>query len=423
MQGRLKPVLIGVAGAVSALAYGALLRSPSLPVFFGCIGLAALAYLFVYSFLRNEPIPRSCRLQLVAWAMLFRIIGFAGAPLYEDDFYRYLWDGRTFAVQGTPYGQAPSASFGGELPEKFADILGRINYPDIATIYGPVCELVFLVAYWISPGELWALKLLLLLADATLLWMLWRVAGSKANWMLYAWSPLVIKEVAFTAHSDIIVAAFLLGSFCSLQRGRPKTAGGLLACAVAAKITALLFVPILLWKRRAEAGAFVIVLCCLYVPFLVHGATEYSGLKAFAATWEFNSFGFGLLRWLVGWDAAKFLSGVLFAAAYILYLWKWRDISHATVLLGIFFLLSPVVNPWYLLIFVPFAALEPAAWSVAATLTIILAYATGSTLQNSGLGPFDHPSWVRPLEVIPVLFLAGSEWVRFVKRRAKAAVA
>ncbi|MGR8929615.1 MAG: hypothetical protein ACU836_03165 [Gammaproteobacteria bacterium] len=38
------------------------------------------------------------------WATVFRLIGCWGNPIFEDDFFRYLWDGYRFAADGTPYG-------------------------------------------------------------------------------------------------------------------------------------------------------------------------------------------------------------------------------------------------------------------------------------------------------------------------------
>src|SRR3954468_23469172 len=110
--------MVAAAGFLSAAAYTLLAwvshsAGPvPLRIFFLCLGLAAAASLFVFTAYRNAALTRSLKYQLLAWAILFRIIGFAGAPIYEDDFYRYLWDGRTFATTGTPYGQPPSGSFG-----------------------------------------------------------------------------------------------------------------------------------------------------------------------------------------------------------------------------------------------------------------------------------------------------------------------
>ncbi len=164
---------------------------------------------------------------IVVGAILFRAIGFVGAPIYENDYFRYLWDGRTFAVTGSPYGKAPAESFGDDtLAAPFPEILSQINYPDIPTIYGPVTELSFLLAYYVSPGALWPLKLFYIAADLATLWLLANLMPFSRNLLLYAWSPLLIKEVAFTAHPDVLAAACMVAAALALQSGR-NIAGGL----------------------------------------------------------------------------------------------------------------------------------------------------------------------------------------------------
>ena len=64
--------------------------------------------------------------------------------------------------------------------------------------------------------------------------------------LLYAWSPLIIKEFAFTAHPDVLGALFLMAAYLGYQRGYFLRAGALLALAMGVKLFALLMVPLLL---------------------------------------------------------------------------------------------------------------------------------------------------------------------------------
>jgi hypothetical protein len=67
-------------------------------------------------------------------------------------------------------------------------------------------------------------------------------------------------------------------------------------------------------------------------------------------------------------------------------------------------LLSPVVNAWYLLWLAPWAALRPATWHFGAMVAVSLAYLTTGVLGLPAAGVYDHPAWLRPLEVM--VFLA-----------------
>jgi hypothetical protein len=78
---------------------------------------------------------------------------------------------------------------------------------------------------------------------------------------------------------------------------------------------------------------------------------------------------------------------------------------------------SPVINPWYLLWLLPFAAIFPSAWAWTASVAILLAYVTGLNLNDFGMQPFHQPMWVRPLEFGLILTALATDWFRI--RRSK----
>jgi len=69
---------------------------------------------------------------------LLRLISLIGEPLFEDDYYRYMWDGYQTATTNDPYTLAPEFFFDEDVPEIFEPILSLINYPNVETVYGPV---------------------------------------------------------------------------------------------------------------------------------------------------------------------------------------------------------------------------------------------------------------------------------------------
>ena len=50
-----------------------------------------------------------------------------------------------------------------------------------------------------------------------------------------------------------------------------------------------------------------------------------------------------------------------------------------------------------------FAVLRPSFWAFVAMGAVSLSYIHGLTLPASGLSAYEHPVWVRPLEVVCVL--------------------
>ena len=66
--------------------------------------------------------------------------------------------------------------------------------------------------------------------------------------------------------------------------------------------------------------------------------------------------------------------------------------------MGALFLLSPVVNPWYVLWLLPFVVLRPSCWGIVAPAAVSLSYIHGHNLGDEKLLGYAHPVWVRPLE-------------------------
>ena len=141
--------------------------------------------------------------QVFFWCILIRVIAVCGEPLYEDDYYRYLWDGRQTVETGSPYSSPPSAAFDSEDDPLWSDVLDNINYPDLPTLYGPLNQYVFALAYIVAPGEVLALQIFSACIDLLIIFLLARMALLAAV-VLYGFSPLIIKEFAMTAHTDVI---------------------------------------------------------------------------------------------------------------------------------------------------------------------------------------------------------------------------
>jgi alpha-1,6-mannosyltransferase len=407
------------AGTLSAAAWGLLAYAsrqsnpPSIVFFLAVLAVVSAAGFGVFWIFAKQELPPAALTAVIGFGLLFRLIGFLGQPLYEDDFYRYLWDGRSIALTGNPYQHPPADSFGQtELPPKFDEILSRINYPEIPTIYGPVCQLAFLLSYWISPGDLWPLKLIFLAADLGTLVLLFRLLGPSPALVIYAWSPLVIKEIAFTAHTDALAAAFVMAGVLLAHRKRDMAAATALGLAVAARSFTIILVPLLLWERWRALAVSILVAAALYAPFVVTGASGGGSMKTFATQWEFNSFAYGMLKNFIGPAPALIACFVLFGAFYV---WFLKNSDDYSLLLGVFFLLSPVVNAWYLVLLVPFVAIRPSAWGMAAVTVVLVSYATGANLRLANFGGYDHPWWVRAVEIIPILMALA--WDKRIWRR------
>ena len=406
---------VDAAGLWCLLGYAALAflarqpGEPALPAFFLLVawtGLPAFA-LYLYLRRRGEPLPRG---RMFLWAAAFRLCGLAGGPFYEDDFYRYLWDGYRFAASGSPYGAPPEAFFADPgVPEALQRVLDGVGYPELPTIYAPTAQLVFLLGYLLQPGGVAALQAILIVFDLATVALLLRLAPA-GNVMLYAWCPLVVKEIAFTAHPDGVGVCLLLAAVVLARERRWRGAAVCLGLAAGAKIFALVLAPLVLAGAKVRHWLlFGAASAALYAPFVLSGGAEFEALQVFAREWEFNAALFALFAAVSDRGAAKLALGLAYGA-----FWAWcfvrylrsgppRAVPRGDWLYGALLAASPVINPWYLLWLLPFAAVFPGVWAWTASAVVLLGYVTGLNLNDYALQPYQQPAWARLLEFGSIL--------------------
>jgi hypothetical protein len=288
---------------------------------------------------------------------------------------------------------------------------------------------------------LWPLKLLLLAADLLTLALLLRLVPRR-HALLYAWCPLLIQETAFSAHPDSLWVLFMVAGLHALTM---KSSVRLAVCcglALATKFFAVIILPFLLarvaWKHRLLA---LLVAIATYLPFWLQGsAGDFAGLARMAGDWEFNATIYAWLgRWL-GTSRAKVLTLTTFTAIWLAMFWRWassncgegapktacgeaphlRLLPRGDVIFGVFFLLSPVVNPWYLLALLPFVVLQPSAWGVGALVVVTLSYVHGLNMREPSLAAYEQPGWV-PLSEFGVVALLLVALVVGRRRRLRSA--
>ena len=364
---------------------------------------------------------------LIGFAILFRIIGGLTFPILEDDFYRYLWDARMTIQEGSPYSIPPSDFFGNSaIGEQFESILDGINYPFVETIYGPTCQWLFALAYMISPGEIWPLKLLLGLADLGAILILLKLA-KPTSVLLYAWSPLIIKEFVITAHPDVLGVTLILLALLMLNKRHFIFAGICMGLACGVKIFAILLLPFLLRFEWKAWLAFLITVILVAIPFGLREAWLPDGLSTMGGNWIFNAplyliAGHTISDW-VSLTAIKLtlIGGLGIACAYYLFIYLKKGanvVAHqelrGDLLYAGLFLCSPALNPWYLIWLLPFAVFRPSAWAWLISVTVLLSYASGINLTNSTLEPYEHWGSTLVIEFLPPLIIAI--WFALQKR-------
>ncbi len=390
--------------------------------FLGGYWVIAAVVLLYWFYLHTNDITISYG-AVVFWAVVFRLVGMAGSPILEDDFYRYLLDGCLFLSTGSPYGIAPESLFQvNALSTECKDALTWVNNPDLPTIYGPFLQYVFAFSHIVSPANINLLQFILVLFDIGVIIILCRFAPAK-NVLLYAWNPLILKEIAFTAHPDIIGVFFLMAAFTARYHQKSALAAVFIALSCASKIFAILALPYFLYRQKFRCWVLIAtIIGLLYLPFLIQGYTDMFVTGIFAGRWQFNATMFQLFGIFLPDLTARLVCLSLFIGWWSYYFIHYHatrpltEIPRGDWIFGMFFLLSPVANPWYMIWLLPFAVLRPTCWAWILSVVISLSYITGLNLIESSLNAYEIAEWAFALEVAAIGFALSYDYRNTAKR-------
>lgn len=424
MVTRLPGWTVHVAGAVALAGYGLLARAASQPEARGWLGLALVIgwlAVAVAAWSAEDNSPRR-RFMVVGWAILFRLVGLGTTPSWEDDYYRYLWDGYQTVTTGNPYAAPPLEFFGREdvAPAAVAAALDGINHPELPTIYGPGAQAGFAVAALVRPGNLLVLKLGLVLAELAGWWALGRRLGWR-GWVLVWWCPLAVTEIAFVAHVDALGVASVAAAVGLAASERWRRAAVLAGGAVLVKAFGWVLAPFLVVRGGWRAGVMMgAVALAGYSVFLGQGsAAEWPAVQAMSARFEYNSTGYAVMAALVPEPASRRVALALALALAGVTWCRWVRSAGApwegaaAAALGWGFLFAPVMNPWYALWLLPLLAVRPTPWGIGVLLAVPLAYVRGWGSAGGATVDYTHAVWVRPTEVALVLVVIGvAAWWR-----------
>ena len=421
------------------------------------LGVAGALYLVSVACVRRIQVTKHLLLWAVGLGIALRAILFYSTPICETDFYRYMWDGAVLAQGYNPYAYSQNEIIeedeSGDVPDELkelalqsGDVIYRVNHPDLGTIYPPVTEAVFAVAYFILPWNINSLRFVFFIFDGIsiflLIQLLRRLNLSPLYVVIYWWNPILLKEVYNSAHMDVILVPLLLGTIILVLDGKYLRAAVFLALATATKVWPIIllpvmFRPLLSLPRKLVAALliFAIVLCVLLVPVL--GAKRLggdSGILAYSERWEMNDSLYMVFEWsakkssmLLGHEptrneeriAGRVLMLVVLAGIIMkLALKKTEDNDDFCRRLmwcaAALFLLSPTQFPWYYIWLLPFLVLTPRYSLLMLSVTLPLYYLRFYFKSRGEVKIFDDGIvW---LEFAPVLFMLLIEYYMYNRK-------
>ena len=178
-------------------------------------------------------------------AIVFRCLMLWSEPIQEIDIYRYLWDGAVAHSGASPFEYSPAEIYEAatrpgmpgisqnsvdpdfqkvvrlaQSQESLQEIISRIGYAEIRTVYPPISQLVFATVHSLTPENatvetrvnymrFWLM--VLELGTTLLVVMLLRCTELPDGWaVLHGWCPLLIKETANSGHLDAIAVFFMV---------------------------------------------------------------------------------------------------------------------------------------------------------------------------------------------------------------------
>jgi alpha-1,6-mannosyltransferase len=414
--------LIGSAGA-SALLYIEAFRLGNLlkhVVAFEIIALALLALsLIAFAAARKTTVfDRRLLIVIIGAAAVFRLIFVVNPPTLSDDIYRYAWDGRVQLAGLSPFTHTPlDPALKHFKSPGVSRLKGNVG---VVAVYQPAAQVLFFATAPAGDKSIYAIKTVLALLDIGTIWLIFGILKllkrRPAPAIIYAWSPLIVFEIAGSGHIDGLATFLVVVAVYLAVKGVKYGAGVCGGLALATKLYPGVILAALTTKARdikplAGAGA---ALAVVYIPYMIWGGsvTLVGKTIAGASVAGGPSFNQGLkaaVIWLCGGSGpavdnayAILAASTLIAAAG--YFWTQmkspRGIVRAAFwLTTLLIVLLPYSVPWYFALILPFAVIEE-SWAVIYLAgTVLLAY-----LFYSG-SSWGMPAWVQPVEYLPFFTL------------------
>jgi hypothetical protein len=342
---------------------------------------------------------------IILSALLLRVVVLPCSPSLSEDFYRYIWDGRTQASGLSPYTYPPEAA---ELQFLRNDDYAHINHKDVGTPYPPFAETLFHLFSRISSNHgvfkagIVSFDFLLIFV---LLFLFRRKNLSPAFLVLYAWHPLPIVEFAGNAHVDIIAISLMMLAYYYVQNSEKVLAGAFLAAATLTKYVPLLALPWIVKKGNWKVFLSFVISCVLIaLPFYFKETNMFGGLFLFYKKWRFNDSLFGLLYVTLGGAEPARICGAIFTAAMVIFCFVKSYSIYRSFLYcyGTMLLFSPVVHPWYVCWLIPVLAFYPSKPWLFFSGWIAISYLIRYLFPT---GEWHEPLWLRLLVYLPLFLL------------------
>lgn len=338
---------------------------------------------------------------IIIFSIIFRIILISLKPTLSHDMMRFLWDGRLIFHGINPYLYTPESS---EL-DALKDVAYFIDYEfkHTLTVYPPIAQFIFGVAYFFTDGNPFGIKLLTTIFDLmnifvlTLLMKNVNPENLLSGIMIYAWSPILIIESTGNGHIEPIPIFFILLSLLLLVRSRISLSSVSYSGACLSKLFPIILLPIFFIhlrnfsrrKIKKFLAWFILTSSIVLIPILLSsGFNLLHQIFWYSQNIIYNSSLYRIIELIFPFHSTVNIARIVTYSAFIvtgfLFLRKKNLMSFiefaegCLILFGLFLLFAPAVFQWYLIWLLPFVAIlginrKNIGWFYF-TVAVILAY-------------------------------------------------
>ncbi|EPG74834.1 putative membrane protein [Leptospira fainei serovar Hurstbridge str. BUT 6] len=396
------------------LAYFPLYHSRS--DFWHLIILFAFSLLSYYIFIIYSKITAIGESFGLTAGILLRLFFVFLPPVLSEDVYRFLWDGFLDIHLLSPYANLPQelkVSFlSSEESALGTELLERMNSSRFYSVYPPVLQVFFSASAWsmkefqsIWVGIIFWKGILFCFELAVLrLLLTFRKEGENPNFLKYWLHPLVVLEGAGSGHPEPILIFFLLFAMLAWKRNKRLETGLAYTAAVFTKVIPLLMLPLILFRigkdRRYSKKSLSFLILLIPVLLLSAWAIDSinlletiekqwkNGIGVYFKLFEYHGGLYYLWKYALSFSWYPYSAGrhlaVLGSAAIIVYSFRQsrriadvKFIASTWVsLLGIYYLFSTTIHPWYILPLLAGSVFTEEIWPQVVAGVWILSYST-----------------------------------------------
>jgi alpha-1,6-mannosyltransferase len=332
-------------------------------------------YLLLYGRLNSKGMSLK---DWVAWGIIICLL-LSKPPIWSDDVFRFMWDGRLSLEGFNPYQFTPTSWI--ELHPASPDmtqLYARLNSQEYFSVYPPLKQLFFHLSAWLSPksvaGQIYILKGILLIGlifTAGVGHFFIRDTGREPKVLfLLLFNPLLLTESLVNLHFEGWQLGFLLLSVWLLLRNKSLIGSALafsMACLV--KLLPLLFLPFIMKYLGLKKGLYfsaisILITILAFLPWVNLSLLYHilDSINLYFQHFEFNASVYYIIRTLgfmwKGYNiismAGPFLAIIMLVIAIVLS-YLQRTGSEMQLLksmfygLAAYFLLATTVHPWYII--------------------------------------------------------------------------